>query len=117
MVFLEGRVFLMNKVPLYAKRHTREQVFAFALHSASPVLAADGRVPRKVDVRLPGKGNSIFQAARPVHQIISKIKWIRTSRLSMKNSRFVQVFAFAPHSSSPVVAADSVFFVPAGSTP
>ena len=36
----------------------------------------------KVDVRLPGKGHG----ARPVHRIITMIKWIRTSRLSIKNS-------------------------------
>ena len=41
---------------------------------------------RKVDVRLPGKGNSNSHGARPVHQIITTIKWIRTSRLSIKNS-------------------------------
>jgi len=41
---------------------------------------------RKVDVRLPGKGNSNFHGARPVHLIIKMIKWIRTSRLSIKNS-------------------------------
>jgi len=41
---------------------------------------------RKVDVRLPGKGNSNSRAARQVHLIISMIKWIRTSRLSIKNS-------------------------------
>ena len=40
----------------------------------------------KVDVRLPGKGNSISHGARPVHLIITMIKWIRTSRLSIKNS-------------------------------
>ena len=45
----------------------------------------DGR-PGKVDVRLPGKGNSNSHAARPVHLIITMIKWIRTSRLSIKNS-------------------------------
>ena len=42
---------------------------------------------RKVDVRLPGKGNSNSHGARPVHLIITMIKWIRTSRLSIKNSR------------------------------
>ena len=42
--------------------------------------------PRKVDIRLPGKGNSNSHGARPVHQIISMIKWIRTSRLSIKHS-------------------------------
>ena len=40
----------------------------------------------KVDVRLPGKGNSNPHGARPVHLIITMIKWIRTSRLSIKNS-------------------------------
>ena len=42
--------------------------------------------PRKVDIRLPGKGNSKSHGARPVHQIISMIKWIRTRRLSIENS-------------------------------
>jgi len=32
----------------------------------------------KVDVRLPGKGNSNPHGARPVHLIITMIKWIRT---------------------------------------
>jgi len=41
---------------------------------------------RKVDVRLPGKGNSHTHGARPVHLIIMMIKWIRTGRLSIKNS-------------------------------
>jgi len=43
-------------------------------------------VDRKVDVRLLGKGNSNSHGARPVHQIITMIKWIRTSRLPIKNS-------------------------------
>ena len=41
---------------------------------------------RKVEIRLPGKGNSNFDGARPAHQIITMIKWIRTSRLSIKKS-------------------------------
>ena len=41
---------------------------------------------RKVDVRLPGKGSSNSHGARPVHLIITMIKRIRTSRLSIKNS-------------------------------
>ena len=41
---------------------------------------------RKVDARLPGKRNSNSHGARPVHLIITMIKWIRTSRLSIKNS-------------------------------
>ena len=44
------------------------------------------RTPRNIDVRLPGKGNSNFNGARPVHLIITMIKWTRTSRLSIKNS-------------------------------
>ena len=45
-----------------------------------------GSETRKVDIRLPGKGNSNSHAARPVHRIIKMIKWTRTSRLSIKNS-------------------------------
>ena len=44
------------------------------------------RRARKVDIRLPGKGNSNSHGARPVHLIITMIKWIRTSKLSIKNS-------------------------------
>ena len=43
-------------------------------------------LPRKVDVRLPGKGNSNSHGARPVRLIITMIKWVRTGRLSIKNS-------------------------------
>jgi len=42
--------------------------------------------PRKLDIGLPGKGNSSSHGARPVHRIISLIEWIRTSRLSIKNA-------------------------------
>ena len=42
---------------------------------------------RAVDVRLPRGGNSNSHGARPVHLIITMIKWIRTSRLTTKNSR------------------------------
>ena len=41
---------------------------------------------RKVDVRLPGEGNSNTHGARPIHLIITMIKLIRTSRLSITNS-------------------------------
>jgi hypothetical protein len=49
------------------------------------VVEGVGRI-RKVDVRLTGKRNSNSHGARPVHLIITMIKWIRTSRLSIKNS-------------------------------
>ena len=42
--------------------------------------------PRKVDVRLPGKGNSKSHGARPVHLFITMTQRIRTSRLSLKTS-------------------------------
>ena len=42
---------------------------------------------RKVEIRLPGKGNSDSHGARPVHKITSIMKWIRTSRLSTNYSR------------------------------
>jgi len=42
-------------------------------------------VTRKVDVRLQGKGNSNSHGARPIYLIITMIKWIRTSRLSIQN--------------------------------
>ena len=40
----------------------------------------------EIDERLPGKVNSNSHGARPVHLIITMIKWIRASRLSIKNS-------------------------------
>jgi len=52
----------------------------------SPVLHHVLRLTRKVDVRLPGKGDSNSHGARPVILIITMIKWIRTSTLSIKNS-------------------------------
>ena len=49
---------------------------------------------RKVDVRLHGKGNSNSHGARPVHLIVTIIKWIRTSRMSTKDSLAVRVSGF-----------------------
>ena len=43
-------------------------------------------LPGKVNVRLSGKGNSHTHGARLVHLITTRIKWIRTSRLKIKNS-------------------------------
>ena len=41
---------------------------------------------RKVDIRLPGKGNSNSHGARPVLLIITMINWIRIRKLSIKTS-------------------------------
>jgi hypothetical protein len=46
----------------------------------------------KSQVRLPAKGNSSSHGARPVHQIISTMKWIRTSRLSINNSLSLRIY-------------------------
>ena len=43
----------------------------------------------RVDIRLPGKGNSNSYRTRLVRQNISTIKWIRTSKLSIKTSHSV----------------------------
>ena len=52
---------------------------------------------RYEDVRLPGKGNSNSHGARPVHQIISIIKWIWTSSSSLKNSLSLADQGGKPH--------------------
>ena len=39
-----------------------------------------------VDIRLPGKGNSNSHGAKPVYLIITMMKKIRTSRLSIKKN-------------------------------
>jgi hypothetical protein len=53
--------------------------------SRAPAYLGGSVQGRKVDIKLPGKGNSDNHGARPVHKIISMIKWIRTSRLSIEN--------------------------------
>ena len=42
----------------------------------------------KVDIRLPGETNSNSHGARPVYLFLLMIKWTRTKRLSIKNSRY-----------------------------
>ena len=63
----------------------------FALWGKVPVplyVCASGwsAIRRKVDVRLLGKLISKSHGGRPVHQITTMVKWIRSSRLSTKNS-------------------------------
>jgi hypothetical protein len=47
---------------------------------------------RKADTRLPGKGDSHPHGARPVHQIMSMITWIRACKLSTHNSLWASGF-------------------------
>ena len=59
--------------------------------AGGPSTRHPGRVwegPRKVGVRRTGIANSTSHGARPVHLIISMIKWIRTSRLTIQNSLY-----------------------------
>jgi len=71
---------------LFTKGYQKNTPVVRCVVSFSPPRDADtARLPGK-DVRLPGKGNSNSHGARPVHRIITMIKWIRTSRLSMKKS-------------------------------
>ena len=51
-----------------------------------PAVSSLHRASRKVDIRLSGKMISNSHGTRPVHQIITMMKWIRTSMLSMKHS-------------------------------
>ena len=76
----------------------RDTLMTWCLH---PILRAFSHLPRRVciyhqtcpspgkvaSMRLPAKGNSNFHGARPVNQIIPMIRWIRTSRFSIKNLR------------------------------
>ena len=72
---------------------------------------------RKVDVRLPGKGNSNSHGARPVHLIVKMVKWIRTSVLSINHSlsnecvgREAGRGATARPSRIPLAASSSIFW-------
>ena len=69
-------------------RRTFALVGGFTRAARRPLFSRAGSASalRKVDVRLPGKGNSNSHGAMPVHLIITMIQWIRTSRLSIKNS-------------------------------
>ena len=51
-----------------------------------PSWKVDARLPGNENARLPGNENANSHGARSVHQIISMIKWIRTSKLSDKKS-------------------------------
>ena len=78
----------MSEVPLYLDSGIII-FFIITLRNSlqrPPPLSRVVKYYRKVDVRLPGKGNSNSHSARPVHLIITTIKWIRTSRLSIQNS-------------------------------
>ena len=57
-------------------------VFARELENRHGVVVGAGRQIRSAE----RKENSNSHGARPVHLIITMIKWIQTSRLSLKNS-------------------------------
>ena len=55
-------------------------------YSATPGIVRNAIIREELVIRLPGKENSYSHCARLVHQIISMIKWIRTSRFLIKNT-------------------------------
>ena len=62
------------------------QILAVASRFKSSTRFKLFALPSKVDVSSPGKGNSNFHGSRLVHQIVSMMKWTRSSRLSIQNS-------------------------------
>jgi len=78
----------MGEVPLYPapiRTDWCEPRFSHVHQNGINVRLGGGHIPR-TSSRQPGKGNSNSHGARPVHQIISKIKLIWTGRLSIKKS-------------------------------
>ena len=63
----------------------RVSCFGYRASSHESTEWASQTIPSKVDVRLPGKGNSNTHDTRSVHLIITMIKRTQTSRLSIKN--------------------------------
>ena len=76
-------MFLMREVSLYGT-----DVAIDRDNAPSCQLRGDNR---KVDVRLPGEGKSNIHGTRPVHLIISVMKWIQTSGLSPKKCLSLEV--------------------------
>ena len=64
----------MSEVPLYSPLGASEVDGALRGAARRQVVVRVPLLLRKVDIRLPGKGNSNSHGARPVHQIISMIK-------------------------------------------
>ena len=91
----------MSEVPLQTRVR---QSWGANLGPRQAVVAAEEDEAERVRLRhrrhrvrhCPGKGNSNSHGARPVHWFITMIKWIRTSRLSvrrMRRSAFASVTA------------------------
>jgi len=74
----------MGEVPLYER--IKPFPLVFRLYSSARCVAQLKRPSLDVRLHVLGKGNSNSHGARPVHLIITVIEWIRTSRLSIKNS-------------------------------
>ena len=104
-----------------AKRETREARHKKhdtrnTKHEASLRGVSEARFSRNPDhelrnTKLPGKGDLNSHGARPVHQIISLIKWTRTSRLSIKKSLSGR---FAPPKLTLLLSAAILLAVPSG---
>ena len=67
------------------------RVYLEEREEASEVEAGRGGGRPEVRRQPAHKGNSNPHGARPVHLIITMIKWVRTRRLSIKNSLYCGV--------------------------
>ena len=81
--------FFMSKVPLQPL--TLMSMNPLGGHKKSVTcMAGIKSIKEGKCIRLPGKGNSNSHGARQVHLIITMMKWIWTSRVSIKNSLSLQ---------------------------
>ena len=74
-------MWLLRRVVTASSSTRCASTFSAAIFASYFACCVWGRCfTRKVDVRLPGKENSEAHGARPVHLIITMIKWIRTNQ-------------------------------------
>ena len=88
-ILLTSTIFLLSNGLSPGLIFVTSTIEGFWRCSKCPPPGPSWEVAREVDVRLPGKGNSNFHGARPVHLVITVIKWIRAKRFSIKNSFFL----------------------------
>ena len=89
LVINQTRVCQRNVSPVIVRHQSHFLLLAFCVTVKCFTITwyfCDSSSVCSRDVTAHAKGNSNFHGARPVHLIITMIKWIRTRRLSIKNS-------------------------------
>ena len=77
-------IYIYVNICIYIYIHTHIYIYIYIyVYICHRLLNGGVSCSRKVDIRLPGKGNSNPHGARPVHQ---NHRWIRTRRVSINNS-------------------------------